>query len=319
MPRVSELLIALGAAQSDISTISASFTQFSKLNRVIAAPAYRKENDAAWLGKGDEFPTQEFKSHIDGPIITLEKYCCVEFLNYVLPKVLGHTSTLTYTPSIPVTDGEELPYLTYVEQMRPGGSAVRDIAWVGCAIKSFRISLNSGPGLASSKITIEIVPCGLITEASGVTMPAISTETLLAAYSAAFVTLTVDYVTLKNFVSCEFGWDNNLVPRYYPGSGQQDGYQVAGALEIGDRAPIFSFSARYANGSTELTKVRDLTTGTAAITLTNGTKSASFTFQKLAFAAAEFGDDNGKVTVNVTGTALKHATNGVLTAVMDIT
>lgn len=172
MARMTELLIALGAAQANISTISATFQRFSKLNASLAAPQWRTEDDADELGKGHEFATQTFKSHVEPGPITLEKYLSVEFLAYIMPLVLGKTSDTTYTPLDPVADGEELPYITYVEQMRPGASAVRDIAYLGCAAKSFRVSITNGPGRANAKITVELAHCGLVTEPSVVEMPA---------------------------------------------------------------------------------------------------------------------------------------------------
>jgi len=319
MARMTELLMALGAAQTNISTISATFQRFGKLNAQIYAPQWRTEDDADELGKGHEFATQTYKSHVESGPITLEKHLSVEFLTYIMPLVLGHTDGTTYTPLNPVTEGEELPYLTYVEQMRPGASVVRDIAYVGCAAKSFRVSITNGPGRANAKITVELAHCGLVTEPSTVEIPAAVAETLLNAYSLTCTINGVDYITAKDFVSLEMGWDNAFLAGFYPGSGQQDGYQVQGRMEIGKRVPLFNFVARFKSGSSELTKVRDLTSGTAVVGLTSGAKGATFTWQKMGFSAAEFGETDGKVTVAVTGKPLYDNVNGILSVAVDNT
>lgn len=317
MARLQELLIALGAAQADIATVSASFQRFAYPGARPYTPQYRVEDDAAEIGKGHEFATQTFKSHMEG-LITLEKHLSVEFLAWLMPKVLGHTAGTTYTPLDPVADGEELPYVSYLEQMRPGASAVLDAVYIGCAVKSFRIRITNGPGRANAMVTVELVHSGKTTAPSVVAMPAAVAETMLNAYSLTCTINGVDYVTAKDFVSLEMGWDNGFVPGYYPGSGQQDGYQIQGRMEIGNRVPMFQFVARYKNGSAELTKVKELTAGTAVVGLASGTKGMTATWQKMGFAVAELGETDGKLTVAVTGSPQYHSVNGILSVDVDV-
>jgi hypothetical protein len=40
----------------------------------------------------------------------------------------------------------------------------------------------------------------------------------------------------KQFVSMDASWENNFRPGFFPGSGAQDGYQIQGRFEWGDRA-----------------------------------------------------------------------------------
>jgi len=86
-------------------------------------------------------------------------------------------------------------------------------------------------------------------------------------------------------------------------------------MEVGDRVPAFSFVARFVDGSTELQKVRDLTTGTAVIALTkDANNSLSVTWHKMGFSVADLGETDGIVTVAVTGQPMYDETNGLLTA-----
>ena len=137
----------------------------------------------------------------------------------------------------------------------------------------------------------------------------------------------MDYVTSRNLVSLEFAFKNNLRldSGFYPGSGTQDGAAIRGRLEFGDREASLKFVARFEHGSTELTKLRNQTTGTAVVSLQgeqiSGTDyhSMSVTFHKVAFRTAVVGDTDGIVTVEVECQPLWDATNGLLTAVAKTT
>ncbi|MGQ9686625.1 MAG: hypothetical protein ACUVT2_10025 [Thiobacillaceae bacterium] len=325
MANLRELLIGFGKAkQTNIGTPNnaAGIWRLAKLNAELANPRYVTENDAAELGKGHEFATTLYKSHIESGPHRLEKYLSSEFAAWLFGFGLGKVAksgtgpyTYTCTPLHLPTDGLELPYFSYVEQIRPGASDVRDLLLVGCAVKGWTIEINSGPGRANAKATVEFVHSGKLVEPSGITLPAATAENLLNAYSLACTINGVDYVAAKNFVSLAMGWDNAFrdASDFYPGSGQQDGYQIRGRMEVGDRVPSFRFVARFVDGSTELQKVRNLTTGTATIGLTrDANNSLQVSWQKLGFAVAEVGETDGIVTVEVTGQPMYDDTNGIL-------
>jgi hypothetical protein len=329
MANIRELLIGLGKAkQTDISTgnVLAGIWRLNKLNAALCNPKLVTENDAQELGKGHEFTTQVFKSNWE-VATTLEKYLSSEIaawaFAFCLGKVVksGTAPALTYTctPLSPTADGTELPYFSMVEQIRPGGSAIIDRMHVGMAIKGFKISIGSGPGRANSKITIDVVGSGKLVEPSMITLPAATPEHLLPAGSLTCSINGVDYVTARNLVSVETGWDNNFRNTgYFPGSGTQDGAQIQGRMEIGDRVPSLTFVARYDAGSTELTKLKALTTGTAVIGLTaDANNGMTVTWQQVAFEVAEIGETEGIVTVSVTCAPQYHATNGVISAVVN--
>jgi len=329
MANIRESLIGFGKKkQADIATPNpvGDLWRLAKLNVELAHPRFVTENDAPELGKGHEFATALFKSHIESGPHRLEKYLSSEFAAWLLAYGLGKVEktgtgpyTYTCTPLDLPTDGLELPYFAYVEQIRPGASDVRDIMLVGCAVKGWTLEINSGPGRANAKATVEFVHSGKITEPSGVTLPAATAENLLNGYALACTINGVDYVANKSFVSLTMGWDNAFRDSsdFFPGSGQQNGYQIRGRMEVGDRVPAFSFVARFLDASTELQKVRDLTTGSATIQLTrDANNSLQVTWQKLGFSVAEVGEQDGIVTVAVTGQPMYHDTNGLLSAVV---
>ncbi len=195
---------------------------------------------------------------------------------------------------------------------------------VGCAIESWQIAIGSGPGRANSKITVEFAGSGkVIDSATGITMPAAQTEKLLPSASLTLSINGVDYVTSKNVVSLETGWKNNLRTDagFYPGSGFQtagDGSSgaIRGRLEFGNRQGNLKFVARFDNGSTEYTKLKNQTTGTAVMNLSfDADNSLQITWQKVAFSVVEIGETDQILTVSVDCTPLYESTNGVISAV----
>jgi len=331
---IRETLIGFGKAkQTDIATPNeaADIWRFGKLNAALANPKLNTENDAEEFGKGHEFPTQSFQTSWDAGG-TLEKYLGAEIaawaMAFGLGKVVkaGTTPNFTYTctPLFPASgDAAELPYFSFVEQIRPGAGVVLDRMAVGCVVEGWTITIGSGPGRANSKITVEFVGSGKVTEPSGIAMPTATVEKLLPSASLALTINGVNYVTNKNVVSLEASWKNNvrLDAGFFPGSGfQTPGDATSGAirgrLEFGNRQGTLRFTARFENGSTELTKLRNQTTGTAVISLTYDTNnSLEITWQKVSFATAEVGETDGIVTVAVECLPMYDTTNGIVQAV----
>ena len=302
----------------------------TKTNAALTTVTLNTENDAAELGKGHEFATQTFKSHWDVSG-SIEKYLTSEIAAWAFVFGLGGrvksgtppAIIYTCTPQDPVAAGIELPAFSFVEQIRPGASAVLDRMAVGCVVEDFTMTIGSGPGRANSRITINFAGSGKLVEPSGITLPAGTSEHLLPGASAQVVINGVDYISSRNLVSLELGFKNNLRldAGFYPGSGTQDGAAVRGRLEFGDREASLKFTARFEHGSTELAKLRSQTTGTAVISLQGDLISGSdyhsleVTFHKVAFRTAVVGDTDGIVTVEVECHPLWDATNGLLSAV----
>src|SRR5512142_322439 len=332
--RLQEVLICFGKKkQADIATAqaAAAMWRFSKLNASLINPKLATENDADEYGKGHEFPTVTYKTAWDVGV-TLEKYLGAEIgtwaVAFGLGKVVksgGPNFVYTCTPLIPANgDAAELPYLSYVEQIRPGAGVVVDRQAVGMAVESFQISVGSGPGRANSKISVELVASWkVIDSATGITMPAATTEKLLPSASLTLAINGVDYVTNKNIVSLDTGWKNNIRmdSGFYPGSGVQtagDGSTgaIRGRLEFGNRVGNLRFVARFMNGSSEYTKLKSQTTGTAAIGLTyDANNSLTLTWQKITYSVVEIAETDQILTVAVDCLPMYDSTNGILTAV----
>ncbi len=332
--RLQEVLIGFGRGkQTDIATANlvANIWQLKKLNAQLANPKLNVENDADEYGKGHEFPTATFKTAYDVGG-TIEKYLSAEIAAWAmcfgLGKVVKSGSTpnfvYTCTPLIPANgDAAELPYFSFIEQIRPGAGVVVDRMAVGCSVEGWTITIGSGPGRANSKISIEFAGSGKMTEPSGITLPAAIAEKLLPSASLALSINGVDYVTNKNIVSLEASWKNNIRmdQGFYPGSGFQTAGDatsgaIRGRMEFGNRQGGLKFTARFDSASTELTKLKAQTTGTAVITLTFDTNnSLQITWQKVVFATAEVGETDQLVTVAVEATPLYDSTNGIVTAV----
>jgi hypothetical protein len=148
-------------------------------------------------------------------------------------------------------------------------------------------------------------------------------EKLLPSASLSLSINGVNYVSNKNIVSLEASWKNNvrMDGGFYPGSGfQTPGDATSGAirgrLEFGNRQGTLKFVARFENGSSELTKLRSQTNGTATIGLSyDANNSLDITWQKVSFATAEVGETDGIVTVSVDCLPMWHETNGIVSAV----
>lgn len=331
---IRELLTSVGyVAQSDLTTpnVLANFRTIPKINEDLVEYNPNVEDDAEDLGKGHEFAENTFRLGTDVRF-TLEYYLNSEMAAFAFSYGLGTSVDSvpeagayrhTATPLDAVASGIELPVFSYIETIRQGGSAVLDRMFAGLAIEGWSIVLSSGPGRQNAKLIIECVGTGQIVEPSAITIPSVTPTHALNAGSAAITINGVDYVTNRNFVSLETGWQNahRLDSGYYPGSGTDgDGFQQRGRMEHGDRVPTLNFVARFENGSTELTKLRALTEGTAVFSLQGDLIAGStyhdlsVTHHRVRFKTSTINNTDGIVTVNVECSVMRHTSNGVITA-----
>jgi len=319
--------------QADIvtATLVAKIWRLTNLNTKPWAKVPVNEDDRAEVGKGHEFPTQLFKSHYNMPTYEISKYCSSEFLAWVMAFSLGNVTAVAGTGGTPPTvytivpalgasnpTGLELPYFSFVQQIRPGGSAVLDEMFVGCAIKGWKLSIKNSPGRASATLSAECVASGKYTAPSGITLPA---PTPLHEFNAGMISaLTingVDYLaggSGKNFVSLDASWENNFRPGFFPGSGQQDGFQIQGRFEWGDRSFTVQFVVRVQAGSEEYANLINQVTGPATLTFTrDANNSFSMAIQSMGFNVVELSNTDGIATLQVTGIQLYDSTNGLVT------
>jgi len=306
---------------------AASIWRMTNLNNKPWAKVPVNEDDRQEIGKGHEFPTELFKSHYNMPTYEISKYASSEFLAWVLAFALGNVSvagtgpyTYTITPALGATNptGLELPYFSFVQQIRPGGSAILDEILVGCAIKGWKLSIKSAPGRASAMCSCECVTTGQYTTPSGITLPAVLLPHEFNASMISALTINgINYLTGgsgKQFVSLDASWENNFRSGFFPGSGTQDGYQIEGRFEWGDRAFSITFVVRIQAGSQEYTNLINQTTGPATITFTrDANNSFSIAVQQMGFNVVELSNTDGIATLQVTGVQLYNATTGLVT------
>ena len=330
MANINELMNGWGfGKQTAIGTANlvAAMWRHTNLNTKPWAKVPVNEDDRAEVGKGHEFPTQLFKSHYNMPTFEISKYASSEILAWAMSFSLGNvvlsgTGPYVYviTPALGATNptGLELPYFSFVQQIRPGGSAVLDEMLVGCAVKGWKLSIKNSPGRASAMCSVECVTTGMYTSPSGITLPAAATPHEFNAGMITALTFNgVNYLSggsAKQFLSMDASWENNFRPGFFPGSGSQDGYQIQGRFEWGDRTFTVQFVVRVQAGSTEYASLIALTTGTATFTMTrDANNSFSMLIQKMGFNVVELGNTDGIATLQITGVQLYDATNGLVT------
>ncbi len=324
--RVQQLVLGLGQnKQSAIGTAGSTFLRFKKLDTALTTPKPVFENDAAEIGKGNEFITQTFPSHYD-VANRIEKYASAEFVTWACAYGLGNAtvtgSSAPYTYTIvPIDPGTtlELPYFSLVEQVSEGGGRAIDNLYVGCAVEDFTYQFSYGPGRASSKMTVNWVGSGLLTTPSAITVPSVVLENNMLAASMSLTVNGVDYVGTKRILSGSIGWKNNLLLNagFFPGSGEQNGLQVRGRMEIGARVPTFQFTARLLSTSTEYATLVAQTAGTATLSVQHDSGNiVTFTFPQLAFQMAENAEADGIVAVTVTGAPQFNTTQNTVLSVV---
>jgi hypothetical protein len=307
--------------QAAIATIGTTFLRFKKNNADVTSPKPMFENDAPEIGKGNEFISAggTFPSHYE-VANRIEKYASAEFTTWAIAYALGNVAQTGAGPYVytlvPLNPGVtlELPYFTVVEQVAEGGGSAIDTAFIGCAIEDFTYQFNSGPGRASSKMTVNWVGSGVLTQPSAVTVPAVVVENNMLAGSMSLTVNGVNYITAKTILSGSIGWKNNLLLNagFFPGSGLQNGLQVRGRMEIGARVPTFQFTTRLLAASTEYATLIAQTTGTAVLTVQHDSgNTVTFTFPETAFQMAENTESDGIVAVTVTVAPEYNVTTGV--------
>jgi hypothetical protein len=321
---IQEYASAVGTdPQADIATASAAYLRIPQINPDIAVVEYITEDDAKDIGKGDEFPTTQFKVSKN---ITAKKtwYLNSHIAKWALGFAVGTPATTTagggsrdtITLIDPVADGICLPTFTILEKFREdAGSPPLDRALIGCVINSLQIDINSGPGRQNAQISVDIIG-SRETVPSAIALPAVTAQKALNAATLTFTANSVNYVTLKTFVSLSFKWDNGLRDTgYYPGSGSEDGFQTRGRMEFGERSASLTFVGRFAEGSLELTKLKAVTEGTAAFGIVGATgNDFNISSPRCAFSSAILGNTNGIVTVQVDVKFLKHSSSGYIAA-----
>lgn len=321
--RIQGKLLGLGKVhQTNISTASASFLTFTQINQKVATPMLRTENDARWVGKGHEFPTQNFKTVYDTGD-EIQCYGSTELVTYFWSYALGTIAvtgsgpySYTATPIAPAS-GLELPYISVCEQVPDVGGNSIDGTFIGCQIAEVQNEIRYGAGLETHRMTARWVGSGLYTTPSGVTLPADTTQHMQLSSSLTATINGTDYVANKDILAVRLGWNNNpdMNIGLNPGSGQQNGASIRDRIFIGERKALFSFDALLVFGSPEYTALVNQTTGTATLKISYDTNDwCQWAWQRVAYTAVEWGHVGDYVSVTVSIDQPQYdATNGILT------
>ena len=207
-----------------------------------------------------------------------------------------------------------------MQQIRPGGSAILDEILIGCAVKGWKLSIKNSPGRAGAMCSGRVRGDGQVHDAQH--------HHAARRHRAARVQRRHDYGVddqrrglpdrrLRKAVRLHgrILGDNNFRPGFFPGSGTQDGYQVQGRFEWGDRSFGIQFVVRVQAGSTEVHeahqpdhRIRNHHAHQRREQLVlDGDPEDGF------FSVVELGNTDGIVTLQITGVQLYDAINGLLT------
>jgi hypothetical protein len=319
-------------AQTDIAVANpvAELWSLTKTNPALGVVTPNVETDANDIGKGDEFPSQTFPTNMD-TAAPIEKYCSSEFMAWLFAFTTGQVTKVaagtgwTYTaiPADPVLHCLDLPPFTYAEQIRTPPDAVIDRAMVGMVVNDWTLNMESGPGRANCRVSVNLVGTGKTVAPSGITpWPTVTAEHFLNAASATINILGMDYVLAATFISLDFRWNNNvrLPSGLYPGSGTQDGYAIRGRMEYGTREMGLHFVARAVKNSPEYTKlmaVPPANEGAVTVSVTGATIGAgpqkhtfSIAYARAQLTAVVNGEADGIVTVDCNVVGLKPTGGG---------
>jgi len=324
---IQETKIAWGfKPQANLTTpnTAAEIWSLTKTNTTLSIVTLNTEDNADDIGKGDEFPTQQYPTSID-TAVPLEKYTSSEAAAWAFCFATGNATktaagtgfTYAATPNDPSTQCINLPPFTYVEQIRAEPDSVIDRALIGMVENDFTLTLQSGPGRANCTLQSNWVGTGAYAQPSGIVIPATLAEHFLNAASATININGIDYVLTGSFISLVFKYNNNvrLPSGFYPGSGTQSGYAVRGRMEYGKRQITCTFVARAQKGSQEFTNLMNQTEGPFTITLTGATIGAgpsthgvNISAPRTVMSSVVDSEADGIVTVNCEVKFLKPAT-----------
>lgn len=311
---IQETYIAFGKKRQAAMHAAQAATDLWKLfkvNPALAVGTLGTEDDSAWIGKGHEYAQNVYNTAWDASG-TIEKFSSSEWLCWAFAMAMGKVAeasgTYTIEPTDPIADDTiDLPLFNYIEQNRPGVTPYLDRTMLDCAVDEVTLEIRRGPGLANCRCTVSFLGTGKMVEPSGIDMTEVSapTEHILPAGSAAITIAGTDYVAGGKLEELAITWRNNIRrdSRYYIGSGYQtdgDGLsgQVGGRMEHAARQATLRFVSRLAAGSPELAKLRNGTTGAAAIQLSfSAAESFKIDFSKVRFASVQPGDAEGLMTV----------------------
>jgi hypothetical protein len=321
--------VATTATELQTALTAAELWSLGDSSFSIPFPEFTQENDAAFFGKGHEWSTQVFPTSISIPWswdyhLTSQNWAQV--ICFALGKIVESTpgvgaTQYVVTPQEPGVTGVNLPATTIVADILAGGALeILDIAAVGVVCAGFSLKLQRGPGLQNTQISSQWMGCGKYVNNSGVVVPAATVEQRLGAGSATAITINgVNYIANARFVDLDFSYQNNPIVGFYPGSGSQSSFDIAGRMRMGTRSATLSWQVELEADSDELADLLAGTEGTATITIEGPTivsaikHTAQIVLHRTRNRAYKMGEVDGFVTARVDTEIMYHASNGLMT------
>jgi hypothetical protein len=297
-----------GLGTPSISTASTSIGLWKKLDKVLPFLDPGTETDKEWIGKGNEWISQVFKTAIQPRGVSIEKYGSAEWVLLSFGFGLGVCTVAGGLYTIHPLDPAitlELPYTTLVAQVSEGGGTATDVAMLGMIVDSVDLVFHYGPTLASCKCNTTFAGSGISIVPSGITLPTTPVvENFMSASSMAISVNGVDYVSTKQVLLGSISWKNNpILPLMFtPGSGLDvNGFAVGNRIFIGDRDVSLTFTAFLEASSTQYAALVAQSTGVTTVTFTHDSGDfVTFTFNVTSFEKVEQTQENGIVAVTCT-------------------
>lgn len=327
-----ESVVAVGfKKQADIDTVQAVADLFRlKWDSPLPVPAFNREDDGDDnTGTQNDYPTETFP--LDRIIQNqLTGYLSAEKMAWAGGFNLGTRVSLTgagpyqytFVPMVRASAGCELPLFSLLHQIRGGAGSLPDDKYRSNAVVGFNVAIRSGPGRANSQITVDMLGIGVRDpdSDSGDTMPAATSEVLLPSASLALSVHGTDLVAARRIQSVDWGHQSPIETErmIFPGAGiDGNGYAYGGRMEFSKRQGNLSFVADFDESSTELATLRNGSTGTVVISQTNGTSGYTVTFHLVEFVSVTPTPSGRYLSLNVVCKPLWHASNGLMTLVVD--
>jgi hypothetical protein len=321
-----EVRFAVGfMAQKNLTTPLTAAEMFSlrQTNTDLIQAQPINEDDTNDLGKG-VYPTQTFPSHIQSGgnwngRLTAEAASVIAVYGMGTSVVSGTTPNFMYTMDEPVfaTTGLSLPVTSMLLQIRTGANAITDKLLYGMACEEFGFEFKIGPGRDNALFTSSWIGTGGFQKPSGLTMPTIFQENSINAGGITALTfIGFDYLANLRFVNARFNWKNNLRDQssYYPGSGQQSGYQLRGRMRRGAPTITLTCQVECDSGSSEEDLLLAQTSGTGSLVANSSTggNTLTLTFHKIVPRATPIADADGIAAYNVDFLVMQDPALGVM-------